>query len=239
MAQYRFVGPIPTQWFEPERLAIGWDFHNAATLFAQEELSRLITVLGRHEPGGISLLPGPADIDPPNVQEVWWERNDLHTPILLHNLLRGELRAFGDPAKSGTWPEWIAARTWYYLRPGAGGQGCFEGGGNTYWSVRVIPAGMVQDEFNDAERLGAVEPPPPETGGNKPKGGRPLQPAIYSFVRELLTIAKHPDGFESVPGLREHMLKWAEDWASQNQAEAPSDNTVKGWLDKFGLRKPS
>ncbi|MGI4940705.1 MAG: hypothetical protein ACRYHQ_09110 [Janthinobacterium lividum] len=118
-------------------------FADALTILSQKELSRLVEINSRGLPPGQKKMVGPRDIYPPDVSEVWWEANDIHTPILLNRLLIGELRAFGDRDRAGAWPEWIAPRAWKDLKRDPNNGGRFEGGGNTYWNVRVVPLGVV------------------------------------------------------------------------------------------------
>ncbi len=141
-----FTGRVPERWWKRGGHRAVWDFRGAATIYSQEELSRLIQINSRGQPPDCKVMVQPRDIYPPDVAEVWWDQSsDIHTPILLQRLLRGELRAFGDPEKAGAWPEWIAPRAWWDLKRDPNKEQRFEGGGSVYWHVRVVPAEVVLD----------------------------------------------------------------------------------------------
>ncbi len=154
-----FTGPVPERWCAEGAWRGVWDFDDAASILSQDELHRLVQINSFHEPPGSHIMPQPRDIYAPGLAEAWWEPNDMHTPILLQRLLRGELRAFGDPGQAGAWPEWIAPRTWRDLRRDPGNEQRFEGGGNVYWHVRMVPRDVVLGKAADASRGDPLTPP--------------------------------------------------------------------------------
>jgi hypothetical protein len=146
-----FTGQVPERWWMQGASSGVWSFRDAATLYSQDEIQRLIEIGSRGRPSGNYVHPQPGDIYAPGLAEVWWEPNDIHTPILLQRLLRGELRAFGDPGKAGAWPEWIAPRAWRDLKRDPENEERFEGGGNVYWHVHVLPKELATGESNSSD----------------------------------------------------------------------------------------
>lgn len=141
-----FTGSVPERWWAGGAPGV-WPFRAAKTIFALEELCRLIDIKSHGKPPGHHVMPQPRDIHAPGLAEAWWKPNDMHTPILLQRLLRGELRAFGIPGRVGaTVPEWIAPRSWRDLKSDPNKQEHFEGGGNVYWHVQVVLADQVASE---------------------------------------------------------------------------------------------
>ena len=135
---FKFIGPVPESIDPPE--AFGWSFSAAKVVFTQKALHEELKALNRdrHPDDGI-ILPRQPLILPP-VHEVWWDQSDIHAPYLLWSLLRGETRAFGDPQRAGTAPEWIPQRLWLDLKPSPSNNRLFEGAGNVFWNVRVVAA---------------------------------------------------------------------------------------------------
>ena len=144
--EQEFVGPVPERWRTGGAPEV-WPFRAAATIFAVEELCRLVDLKSHGKPPGHHVMPQPRDIHAPGLAEAWWKPNDMHTPILLQRLLQGELRAFGISGRVGaTAPEWIAPRAWRDLKSDPNRQERFEGGGNVYWHVQVISADQLASE---------------------------------------------------------------------------------------------
>ncbi len=205
------TGQVSERW--GKRGAPGvWGFHNAAVIYAQNELGRLVEINSRGLPPDQKIMVQPGDIYPPDVAEVWWEANDLHTPILLQRLLRGELRAFGDPGRAGAWPEWIAPRAWQDLKRDPGNKQRFEGGGNVYWHVKVLRAEMVTNEGVSSTAT-AVSPDAPTKrptenipSGNLPSGDRWSAFDAFSWITFSEVRAPGADCFEFPK------KEWSRDW---------------------------
>ena len=231
MSRYSFFGPIPGEWTDPQRQGIGWSFDEAAFFFSKDEIWRLLDIANQgRRPDDLHVVhPDPKWLQPHGV-EAWWDYStDFHTPILVAQLLRGDLRAFGDPEKVGAWPEWIPSRVWLDLKPSPSKARLFEGGGAAYWNIRIIPAGMVQAEIDAGDSVEAAIVQQP---ASKPKGGAPTRPDIYLFVAEMLRLANRPDGLPERSELRAYMRAWAD----RTLTEPPSDSTIRGWLTKFDYR---
>ena len=164
-----FTGKVPERWWGQGAPSGIWPFRDAATLFSLHEIHRLIEIGSRGRPPGNYVRPQPGDVYAPGLAESWWEPGDLHTPILLQQLLRGELRAFGDPGKAGAWPEWIAPRAWRDLKLDPSNSERFVGGGNIYWHVHVLSAELVASD----SAASALLADPPATAADAPE-----QPAL-------------------------------------------------------------
>ena len=177
-----FTGQVPERWWAQGAPGSVWPFRDAATIYSQDVIHRLIEIGSRGRPAGNYVMPQPGDVYAPGLAEVWWEPNDIHTPILLQRLLRGELRAFGDPGKAGVWPEWIAPRAWRDLKRDPSNEERFVGGDSIYWHVHVLPAELVASDsaasapFANPPATAADAPEQRELAGaltgNLPKGDR-------------------------------------------------------------------
>ncbi len=144
--EQEFIGPVPERWCARGAPGV-WPFRDAATIFSIQELCRLVDIKSHGMPPDHHVMPQPRDIHASGLAEAWWKPNDMHTPILLQRLLRGELRAFGIPGRVGaTVPEWIAPQAWRDLKSDSIKQERFEGGGNVYWHVRVVSADQIASE---------------------------------------------------------------------------------------------
>ena len=220
------TGPIPI-WLDPERA--GWPFQDAATVLSQSELSRRIKVESRYRPEENGhVMPRASDYPKPDTRTEWWSGNDIHTPILLEQLLRGEAIAFGDPDRSGGHPEWITSRQWKDLARASEAPWCFGGGGRTYWNVRVLTA----DEFQQLSQVAADvdDLSPAKTPPSRHPGGRPISDQIYAFYGEVIRLANLPDGIPD--DLRRRMTDWM---GHRYGDESVSEATIGNWLKKAGL----
>ena len=225
------TGRLP-DWMDAERS--GWPFREASMVYAQPEIHRMIEIENRFNPidGGVS-FPRPSDYPQPPTRSEWWAGTDIHTPIIVGRLIRGELVAFGDPENSGASPEWIAARQWMDLACAPETPWIFEGGGRRYWNVRVLTAQEVE-QFQVVAERGSEESENIENVKTKNKGGRPTSNTIFPFFGELIRLANSLDGLpESSTEIKTHMSHWATQAFSEG---GPSDSTIASWLRQAGLK---
>ena len=224
-----WIGTIPP-WIDPERS--GWPFRVAATIFAQPELYRRVKVENLRNPSNDSvILPNARDYPKPQTRSEWWSDQDIHTPILLDQLIRGEAVAFGDPDKSGACPEWIAPRQWADLTSSPESPWRFEGGGRSYWNVRVMTA----DDLEQMRQVGEqATAPAVEAEPKQDRGGRHVSASVFAFFGEVVRLANSPDGLpEEDRGLAAHMRKWV---AATYEDGGVSDGTIASWLKQAGLK---
>ena len=72
------------------------------------------------------------------------------------------------------------------------------------------------------------------TKRQKDIGGRPAKYQWADFDKEMLKVANHPDGFDSVGG-KQGLVKHMEKWCADNWAEQPAGSQIR---DHVGKRYP-